>query len=101
MQKLVEHVRSACSRSASISREPGNALTRFFFLSQMDVSRQRPDASRPFDALIPYEAVQDACLHRELLKAGIAVDEADRICQDLSKAASDAVEVDTPATTDT
>ena len=67
----------------------------------MDVSRQRPDASRPFDALIPYEAVQDACLHRELLKAGIAVDEADRICQDLSKAASDAVQVDTSVTTDT
>ena len=67
----------------------------------MDVSRQRPDASRPSDPLIPYEAVQDACLHRELLKAGVAVDEADRICQDLSKAASDAVQVDTPATTDT
>ena len=44
----------------SLSKEPGNAVTRFFFLSQIDSRKQRSESSHlPYDPLIPYAAGND------------------------------------------
>ena len=93
VKKLIQHIRNTCSRSGSLSKEPGNALTRFFFLSQIDSRRQRKDSNLPHDPLMPYDAGKDSCLHRELLKAGLEPGESDKICLDLARAASEAVQV--------
>ena len=64
VKKLIQHIRTTCARSGSLSKEPGNALTRFFFLSQIDSRRLRKGANMPSDPLIPYDAGHDGCLHR-------------------------------------
>jgi hypothetical protein len=84
VRKLIDRIRQTCTRSVSLSKEPGNALTRFFFLSQIDSRKQgalAPDNGRRaeyggedlamHDVLIPFNAGKDTCLHRELLKAGL------------------------------
>jgi hypothetical protein len=84
VKKLIEHIRQNCTRSVTLSKEPGNALTRFFFLSQIDSRKQGAHAPENggrtenggknlamHDVLIPFNAGKDTCLHRELLKAGL------------------------------
>jgi hypothetical protein len=84
VKKLIEHIRLTCARSVSLSKEPGNALTRFFFLSQIDSRKQgeidpENDGKAEnggkglamHDVLIPFNAGMDTCLHIELLKAGL------------------------------
>jgi hypothetical protein len=84
VKKLIEHIRDTCARSVTLSKEPGNALTRFFFLSQIDSRKQgvlAPENGAKADnggkdlamqdVLIPFNAGKDSCLHRELLKAGM------------------------------
>jgi len=83
VRKLLALLRTLCSRSQSISKEPGNALTRFLFLSALDARRMRSDP------LLPVDGVLDTCLHRELLKAGVEPEECDAACRKLSDAASD------------
>ena len=83
-KKLIEHILQTCARSVSLSQEPGNALTRFFFLSQIDSRKQGEIAPENdgkaenggkdlaiHDVLIPFNAGKDTCLRRELLKAGL------------------------------
>eukprot|EP00802_Teleaulax_amphioxeia_P013471 Tamp_13522.p1 GENE.Tamp_13522~~Tamp_13522.p1 ORF type:complete len:249 (+),score=55.01 Tamp_13522:99-845(+) len=93
VKKLIKHVRTTCSRSVSLCKEPGNALTRFFFLSSIATRRKVAGAQTVSDPLIPYNAGKDSCLHRELLKAGLDPAESEQICNDLSSAASEAVQV--------
>ena len=84
VKKLIERIRQTCACSVSLSKEPGNALTRFFFLSQIDSRKQGALAPENggraeyggkdlamHDVLIPFNAGKDTCLHRELLKAGL------------------------------
>ena len=84
VKKLIEHIRHTCARSVTLAKEPGNALTRFFFLSQIDSRKQGALAPENggraenggkdlamHDVLIPFNAGKDTCLHRELLKAGL------------------------------
>ena len=84
VKKLIERIRQTCARSVTLSKEPGNALTRFFFLSQIDSPKQGALAPENggraeyggkdlamHDVLIPFNAGKDMCLHRELLKAGL------------------------------
>jgi len=85
VKSLLSTVRQLCSRSNSISKEPGNALTRFFFLSNLV-----PKHGEKEDPLIPSNAGVDSCLHRELLKAGMDPSESESTCKQLSEAATEA-----------
>lgn len=86
-KKLLAKLRSISTKSAMLTKDPGNALTRFMFVARLDPSKSQPDP------LIPVSDFTDPNLHRELLKAGMSPAESEAACRNMMDAAQEAVEV--------
>jgi phosphorylated CTD-interacting factor 1 len=87
VKKLLDQLRSISKRSAMITKDPGNALTRFLFVARLDPSKEQPDP------LIPVSDSTDPNLHRELLKAGMSPEESEEACRKMMDAAQEAAQV--------
>ena len=72
VKKLIEYIRQTCARSVTLSKEPGNALTRFFFLSQIDSRKQ--GALAPENGGRSENGGNDVLIHEDTLEIAVARD---------------------------